>query len=39
MSEFLLQLQGGHDFFDENGMPKSSFPDHWRGKKMVFTQA
>ena len=33
MNEFLLLLQGGHDLFDENGMPKPSFPDHWRGEK------
>ena len=33
MNEFLLLLQGGHDLFDENGMPKPSFPDHWRGGK------
>jgi hypothetical protein len=32
-NEFLLLLQGGHDLFDENRMPKPRFPDHWRGKK------
>ncbi|KAJ6897109.1 AP-2 complex subunit alpha-1-like [Populus alba x Populus x berolinensis] len=33
-----LQEVGGHDLFDENGMPKPSFADHWKGEKMVFTQ-
>ncbi|KAF9676292.1 hypothetical protein SADUNF_Sadunf09G0123700 [Salix dunnii] len=27
-------ITGGHDLFEENGMPKPSSPDRWKGKTM-----
>ncbi|XP_043720710.1 probable indole-3-pyruvate monooxygenase YUCCA10 [Telopea speciosissima] len=29
-------LKGGEDLFDENGMPKVSFPNHWKGKSGLY---
>ncbi|CAK7329251.1 unnamed protein product [Dovyalis caffra] len=29
-------LKGGEDLFDNNGMPKPSFPDRWKGKNGLY---